>query len=74
MKLIRLAGDGCAGDNCPTVYLGDTGELVIQGHIIDDATRSELHAMPADENAIRIRPELLISAVEQYLSHPRAEQ
>ena len=67
MKLTKLFKDqGSGGNGCPTVYLGETGELVVQGDKLDDATFAELENVLPGEGAVRISPEVILGAVEQY--------
>jgi len=57
MQLNLLAGGGpCCqwGDNCPAVYQNDdTGDYIVQGRRLDDATRTNL-AIPAHEDAVEV--------------------
>jgi hypothetical protein len=67
MKLTKLYKDqGSGGNGCPTVYLGETGELVIQGVEVDAATVGELENLLPGEGAVRISPEVVLGAVERY--------
>jgi hypothetical protein len=67
MKLTRLYKDDASGLNgCPTVYLGETGEFVVQGSRLDAETYAELENILPDENAVRIAPDVVIGAVQRY--------
>lgn len=69
MKLTKLYKDqGSGGNGCPTVYLGETGEFVVQGLTVDAATYSELENVLPGEGAVRISPEVILGAVERYRS------
>ncbi|MEU8651040.1 hypothetical protein [Streptomyces sp. NPDC048737] len=69
MKLTKLYKDqGSGGNGCPTVYLSETGELVVQGHVVDGATFAELENVLPGEGAVRISADVVIGAVEQYHS------
>ena len=67
MKLTKLYKDQSSGGNgCPTVYLGETGELVIQGSIVDSATFAELENVLPGEGAVRISADVVAGAMERY--------
>ncbi|MFY1615068.1 hypothetical protein [Micromonospora sp. WMMD736] len=67
MKLTKLYKDpGSGGNGCPTVYLGESGELVVQGSLIDEDTVSELENVLPGEGAVRIPAEVLLGAIERY--------
>ncbi|MGC2997626.1 hypothetical protein ACPF8X_04260 [Streptomyces sp. G35A] len=69
MKLTKLYKDqGSGGNGCPTVYLGETGELVIQGSIVDSATFAELENVLPGEGAVRISADVVAGAMERYHS------
>ncbi|MER6734748.1 hypothetical protein [Streptomyces puniciscabiei] len=69
MKLTKLYKDQSSGGNaCPTVYLGESGELVVQGYTVDSATFGELENVLPGEGAVRIAPEVVAGAMEQYYS------
>lgn len=69
MKLTKLYKDGNSGGNgCPTVYLGESGEFVVQGSLVDGATHDELENVLPGEGAVRISPEVILGAVERYRS------
>ena len=43
MELTMLYKDpSSGGSGCPSVYMADSGEVVVQGLAIDDATRGNL--------------------------------
>jgi hypothetical protein len=48
---------GCAGGECPTIYMSDRGTLVLQGYIFDPATAGA--EIPAGEQMIEVPVELL---------------
>ncbi|WP_046468719.1 hypothetical protein [Allosalinactinospora lopnorensis] len=67
MKLTLLAKDGKSQDKaCPSVYLSDTGELIVQGPELTGASKSALQNTLPGETAVRIDPDILLRAVEQY--------
>ncbi|MCP2342022.1 hypothetical protein [Actinomadura rupiterrae] len=64
MKLVMLSKDDKSGGNgCPSVYLAESGELVVQGSVVDDDTHAELANVLPGEMAVRIAPEVLVRAV-----------
>ncbi len=66
MKLEKLYKDlGSGGQGCPTVYLADSGELVVQGYMIDGATMEELENVLPGETAVRISPDVVRGAIER---------
>lgn len=57
VKLTKLhKDDGSGGNGCPTIYLGDSGELVVQGHLVDEHTFGELENVLPGEGTVRISP------------------
>lgn len=75
MKLIRLyKDDGSGAGNCPAVYVGETGEFVVQGAELDSATFAELENVLPGESAIRISPEVILGAVDRYRDRQSQEQ
>ncbi|MFD0856817.1 hypothetical protein ACFQ07_31585 [Actinomadura adrarensis] len=67
MKLTKLYKDkGSGGEGCPTVYLAENGDFVVQGLQLDGATAGELENVLDGETAVRIAPEVVIGAVERY--------
>ncbi|MEU5992122.1 hypothetical protein ABZ806_24400 [Spirillospora sp. NPDC047418] len=66
MKLVMLYKDqGSGGNGCPSVYLAENGDLVVQGHAVDDDTFAELTNVLPGENAVRIAPDVIEGAVER---------
>lgn len=67
MKLTLLYTDpASAGRDCPTVYLADNGQLVVQGDLVGGATVGELANVRDGEGAVMISPEVIIGALERY--------
>ncbi|MEU8265011.1 hypothetical protein AB0C02_30920 [Micromonospora sp. NPDC048999] len=67
MKLTKLYKDvGSGGNGCPTVYLAESGELVVQGHLVDGDTFGELENVLPGEGAVRISAEVVLGAIERY--------
>lgn len=67
MKLTLLDKDGRSNvKDCPSVYLADTGELVIQGVEVTGDDTSVLQNPLPGETAVRISPEIVLRAVEKY--------
>lgn len=66
MKLTKLYKDpGSGNGGCPTVYLAESGELVVQGNTLDANTFGELENVLPGENAVRIDPAIVLGAIEQ---------
>lgn len=42
-----IAGGNCGRDDCPTIFTADTGEIVVQGYVVDKQT-------PDGEAVVRI--------------------
>lgn len=69
MKLTKLyKAQGSGANGCPTVYVGDTGEFVVQGAELDAETVAELENVLPGESAVRISPDVIIGAVDRYRS------
>jgi hypothetical protein len=67
VKLTKLFKDtNSGGEGCPTVYLADSGEFVVQGNLLDTATTSELENILPGETAVRISADIVLGAVERY--------
>ncbi|MEV6818756.1 hypothetical protein AB0M72_08355 [Nocardiopsis dassonvillei] len=67
MELEMLAKDDKSADKgCPSVYISDTGEFVVQGAGLDDADFAKLANPLPGETAVRISPEIVLAAVERY--------
>lgn len=67
MKLTMLYKDqGSGGNGCPSVYATDTGELVVQGAVLEATAFGQLENVLPDETAVRISPDVLIGAIERY--------
>ncbi|MGW3045790.1 hypothetical protein ACWC9T_38595 [Kitasatospora sp. NPDC001159] len=59
VKLTRLAGE-CEKGTCPTVYAVDgTGDLIVQGYVVDDAEALQSLQLPDGETAVRIPASLI---------------
>ena len=66
MELTLLAKDASSGrDGCPSVYLGGSGKLVIQGELVDSATRANLHNLLTGEGAVEIDVDIVQRALAQ---------
>ncbi len=69
MKLTMLYKDqGSGGNGCPSVYATDTGDLVVQGAVLDGSSFEQLENVLPGETAVRISPDVLIGAIERYRS------
>jgi hypothetical protein len=69
MKLTMLFKDQNSGGNgCPSVYVTEEGDLVVQGLTLDGSTLSELENVLPGESAVRISPAIIIGAIERYRS------
>ena len=68
MKLTMLCKDEASGfKGCPSVCLDeDNGELVVVGRQADSETFEGLENVLSGENAVRIRPEVVLRAAEIY--------
>ncbi|MFJ9554523.1 hypothetical protein ACIRPH_11940 [Nocardiopsis sp. NPDC101807] len=67
MELELLAKDDkSVNKGCPSVYLSDTGDFVIQGAGLDDADFAKLVDPLPGETAVRISPEIVLAAVERF--------
>ena len=67
MKLTMLYKEQGSGANgCPSVYLSETGEFIVQGQALDDDTFGELENVLGGETAVRISPEVILGAVERF--------
>jgi len=69
MRLERLAKDPDSNKTggCHTMYLDEGGWFTAQGHALDDDTRANLENVLPGEDAVRIKPEVVIEAVRRYL-------
>lgn len=74
MQLEILFKDPTSGNGCPTVYLAESGEFVVQGQEVDDATRAELVSIVPGETAVRMAPEVLLSAALRYVDRGRGQR
>jgi hypothetical protein len=54
------------GSGCPSIYVADSGEFVIQGLVIDDETRRNLQDVLPGEDAVRISADVVIGALAKY--------
>ncbi len=67
MQLTMLCKDDASGGSgCPSVYVADSGEFVVQGLELDGDTRSNLANVLPGETAVRISADVVIGAVEAY--------
>jgi hypothetical protein len=67
MKLTMLYKDENSGGNgCPSVYLTDSGDLVVQGPTLDGVAFTQLENVLPGEGAVRISPEVIMGAIERY--------
>jgi hypothetical protein len=69
MKIEMLAKDGGSGrDGCPAVYIGETGEAVVQGQLVDDDTMDNLLNLLPGETAVRINADVIERAAAELLA------
>lgn len=67
MRLTLLDKDGKSVDKqCPSVYVADSGEFVIQGAEMTGNDTPDLQNPLPGETAVRISPEIVLRAVEKY--------
>ena len=59
MKLSKVSG--CDNDDCPAVYVSDTGTAVVQGFPVHTADGLELGK---GEVAVELPPEIVLAAVD----------
>ncbi|GIJ34477.1 hypothetical protein SAMN05216284_114125 [Micromonospora sediminimaris] len=64
MKLRLLYGE--SSSSCPTIYIAEDGDIVVQGLRLDDATEGELTNVLPGETAVKISPDLLLGATAAY--------
>ncbi len=55
----------CRGGRCPSVYLTDDGDFVVQGFLLDTLERAKLD-IPGGEDAVRV-PRTLLEQLKQQL-------
>ena len=64
MAVTRLAKDGDSGNyGCPSVYLAENGDLVVQGDALDADTSANLEHLPPGETGVRIKAGIVLEAV-----------
>ncbi|PZS33204.1 MAG: hypothetical protein DLM58_08175 [Pseudonocardiales bacterium] len=69
MRIRMLAKDASSGTSgCPSVYLAENGELVVQGFAVDDDTRGRLQNVLPGESAVRINADVVFSALARWQS------
>jgi hypothetical protein len=67
MKLVMLYKDPNSGTGgCPSVYLAENGDLVVQGHVLDTDTVGHLANVLPGEAAVRISANIVRGAVAAY--------
>ncbi|MDA0566012.1 hypothetical protein LG943_17070 [Streptomonospora sp. S1-112] len=67
MRLTLLAKDPRSGSQgCPSVYVSDTGEFVVQGVELSTAEQGGLQNPLPGETAVRIDADTVLRAVEEY--------
>jgi hypothetical protein len=67
MRLERLAKDAESKvKGCHAAYLDAGGWFTVQGDQVDDDTRANLENVLPGENAVRVKPQVLLDAVESY--------
>ena len=69
MKLRKLAKDGTSGvNNCPTIYLAESGEAVVQGQLVDEDTLANLEDLLPGEAAVRIAADVVEAAAAKLVA------
>jgi hypothetical protein len=38
LKMTRIAGGNCVGNDCPTVFTTDRGTIAVQGYVVNMST------------------------------------
>lgn len=67
MKLTMLYKDqGSGNGGRPAVYIGESGEFVVQGQSLDAETFGELANVLEGEVAVRISPDVIMGAVDRF--------
>lgn len=67
MKLKMLFKDqGSGGTGCPSIYIAENGDFVVQGHELDSDTESNLLNVLPGEKAVKISAEIVLGAVKAY--------
>ncbi len=68
MALTRLVGE-CEKGTCATLYaIEGTGDLLVQGYVVNDGTMLEGLAIPAGESVVRIPTHVIERYARDYLS------
>jgi hypothetical protein len=66
MRLTRLAKDPDSGNfGCPSVYLAENGDLVIQGDVLDADTTANLENLLPNETGVRIKASIVTDALSR---------
>lgn len=66
MDLTMLAKDENSGYNgCPSVYLAENGDLVVQGDGLDTATAANLRNVLPGEGAVQIKLDVVVEALRK---------
>lgn len=66
MQLTMLAKDqGSGGNGCPSVYLAENGDLVVQGLSLDAETFGNLENVLPGESAVRIPADVVEAAISR---------
>lgn len=67
MRLERLAKDKDSGPvGCHAAYLDAGGWFTVQGDEVDEDTRRHLENVLPGEGAVRVKPQVLLDAVDSY--------
>ncbi|MGW4807395.1 hypothetical protein [Kitasatospora sp. NPDC004272] len=67
MQLTRLVGE-CEKGTCPTVYGVDgTGDLIVQGCVVEDPEALEAIRLPDGEAAVRVPASLIRRLADAHL-------
>jgi hypothetical protein len=62
--LSKDAGSG--GTGCPSIYLAENGDFVVQGRVLDAATEQNLLNVLPGERGVFISAAVLLEAAEKY--------
>jgi hypothetical protein len=67
MKLSMLYKDqGSGGGGCPSVYLAENGDFIVQGQTLDHDTQGNLVNVLPGEGAVSISPDIILGAIKAY--------
>ena len=57
---------GSGGSGCPSIYIAENGDFIVQGHTLDADTEANLLNVLPGENAVSISADIVLGAIEAY--------